>query len=87
MSVPEQKRTNDLLQALVAGHALETFQGLPLEEQEKFRAWIARALDDESYWRRIDILVLGMQQAPPLGAPRHARAQPPEFWTNPIGKE
>ena len=87
MSSPEQKRTNDLLQALVAGHALDTFRALPLEKQQDFCAWIARASDDRAYWRRIDILVMGMQQAPPPGTVRHARSQPAEFWTNPIGRE
>lgn len=69
MNIPERKQTDDLLRALNAADALDNFQALPLEEQERFSTWIARSQDDEGYWRRIDILVLGMRMAPPVKTP------------------
>lgn len=82
MNVPERKQTDDLLRALRAADALDNFQALPLEEQERFSNWIARSRDDEGYWRRIDILVMGMRMAPPLNAPQEQHPQP-LFWTDP----
>ena len=86
MSTPEHDPTNDLLRALVAGDAVSAFQRLPLEEQDRFLAWIAKAPDAEAYWRRIDILVLGMQMAPLNEAKRKPSGSRPDFWTNPIGR-
>lgn len=84
MSIPAREDMDDLHRALVAADALASFERLPLAEQERFMAWIAKARDDEAYWRRIDILVLGMRMAPP-SQPQ----SPPErsgFWTNPLGQ-
>ena len=82
MNLPERNQTDDLLRALREADALGNFQALPLEEQKRFWAWIGKSRDEEGYWRRIDILVMGMRMAPPIKAPREPRAQP-EFWTNP----
>ena len=82
MSIPERKQTDDLLRALKEANALDNFQALPLEEQGRFWNWIAKSRDEEGYWRRIDILVMGMRMAPPIKAPRESRLQA-EFWTDP----
>lgn len=82
MNVPERKQTNDLLRALKEADALDNFQALPLEEQGKFWDWIGKARDEEGYWRRIDILVMGMRMAPPVKTPGEPRPWP-EFWAEP----
>ena len=75
MNDPERNQTDDLLRALREADALDNFQALPLEEQDRFWNWIAKSRDEEGYWRRIEILVLGMRMAPPIKAPREPRAQ------------
>ena len=85
MNVPERKQTDDLLRALVAADALDNFQALPLEEQERFRAWIVKSRDEAGYWRRIDILVMGMRMAPPIKAPRETQPRS-SFWTDPTAR-
>lgn len=82
MNVPARKQTDDLLRALIEADALDNFQALPLEEQERFWTWIAKSRDDEGYWRRIDILVMGMRMAPRIEAPRDSLPGSP-FWTEP----
>lgn len=82
MNDPERHQTDDLLRALREADALENFQALPLEEQDRFWAWIAKSRDEEGYWRRIEILVLGMRMAPPIKAPREPRIQA-GLWRDP----
>lgn len=79
MNLPERNQTNDLLRALKEADALDNFQALPLKEQERFWDWIAKSRDEEGYWRRIEILVMGMRMAPPIKAPREPRPPSP-FW-------
>lgn len=73
---------DDLFSVLVEADALGTFQALAIEEQERFWAWIVKAPDEEGYWRRIEILVLGMRMAPRIKAPREPLPES-EFWTEP----
>lgn len=49
---------------------MDTFQALPLYDQDKFLAWVERAPDEDAYRRRIDILVMGMRMAPLTKATR-----------------
>lgn len=86
MSVPQQNPTNDLLHALVAAGAVEAFQRLPLEEQDKFLAWIEKAPDAEAYRRRIDILVVAIRMAPLSDSQRKSLRDRPDFWMNPMGQ-
>ena len=86
MSTSEQQPTNDLLEALATGEALDAFQRLPLVEQDKFIAWIERAPDNHAYWRRIDILVLGMRMAPLSESTATYLRRRPEHWLNPMGR-
>lgn len=86
MKSPDPLPADDLGQALVEADALETFEALPAEERDRFRAWIAKARDDESHWRRIEILCLAMRMAPPLRAPDESRPERQDFWTNPMGR-
>lgn len=87
MNVPEQDSTNDLLKALATWDVVDTFQALPLYDQDKFVAWITRAPDEEAYRRRIDILVLGMRMAPLTKAKPTVLPEQSDFWTNPIGRD
>ena len=86
MSTPEQHPTNDLFEALAAEDVLDTFHRLALEEQDKFLAWIERAPDKHAYWRRIDILVLGMRMAPLTESTATYLRRRPEHWLNPMGR-
>ena len=86
MSIPQQNPTNDLLHALAAADVLDVFQSLPLEEQDRFLAWIEKASDGEAYRRRIDILVMGIQMAPLSDSKRKSLRDRPDFWTNPMGR-
>jgi hypothetical protein len=43
---------------------LERFHQLPEGDQDRFARWIDRARDDESYWRRINALVLALRIGP-----------------------
>ena len=85
MSTPELKPTNDLLHALAAWDVVETFQAMPLYDQDKFLAWIERAPGEDAYWRRIDIMVLGMRMAPHPGSQRSSQPEPDQ-WMNPMGR-
>ena len=75
MTIPKHVR-HDLVGALRDADALEQFEALPLEEQERFWSWIAKSQDRSAYWRRIDILVMGMRMAP-----RITGQVAPGFWT------
>ena len=86
MSSPQQDPTSDLLQALVAAGVVETFQALPLAEQDKFLIWIENAPDADAYRRRIDILVMGIRMAPLSDGKRRSLRDRPDFWTNPMGR-
>ena len=55
---------DDLLNAMADADVLEAFVHLPRSSQDKFHAWIGRARDDKSHWRRIEILVLAIKSAP-----------------------
>ncbi|HYO61104.1 MAG TPA: YdeI/OmpD-associated family protein [Actinomycetota bacterium] len=55
---------DDLLDALAAADALETFLRLPPEAQEHFALWIGKSRDDESHWRRINALALALRMGP-----------------------
>ncbi len=68
MSTPETITANDLLDALAAADALETFCQLPPEDQAYFSRWIGQARNDESHWHRIGALVMAIS-AGPLGVP------------------
>lgn len=87
MTSPTPEPPDDLRDALASAEVLDTFQALPLEEQEKFCDWVDRARDDDSHWRRIEILVLAMRMAPPIKAPvEPLHYEHPDFWTNPMGR-
>ena len=73
--MPGDKLRRDLATALADADALDQFQALPLGEQERFSDWIAKSQDEDAYWRRIDILVMGMRMAPRITPPRLPRAQ------------
>ena len=62
MSSDDERITpDDLLDAMAAADVLETFCHLPRSAQEEFSAWIGKARDTDSHWRRIDALVLAMR--------------------------
>ena len=83
---PRATADRDLLDALAAHDVVDTFQRLPLDEQDKFLTWIDRAPDQHAYWRRIDILVLGMRMAPlPESTAQYLRRHP-QHWMNPMGR-
>lgn len=67
---------DDLLDALAAADALETFLRLPPEAQEHFALWIGKSRDDESHWRRINALALALRMGPFRGETDHPAAQP-----------
>ena len=67
---------DDLLDALAAADALETFRALPPEAQEHFTLWIEKARDDESHWRRINALALALRMGPFRGDTDRPAAQP-----------
>lgn len=46
---------------------LDTFCHLPEASKREFEKWIGKARDNESHWRRIDVLVRAMRSAPRLG--------------------
>jgi hypothetical protein len=70
-----EKSTPDLLEALAAADAFDTFCRLPTADQENFSHWIERARDDESRSRRISALVLAVRIAP-LQAAESSVARP-----------
>lgn len=82
MKIPERSQRDDLLRALAGSAALDRFQALPLEDQDRFWAWIAKSRDEEAYWRRIDILVIAMRVAPP-STPRPQPRAMPGPWIDP----
>lgn len=43
---------------------LETFDLLPVAEQEKFTLWIENASSEESHWRRVEAFVLALRVGP-----------------------
>lgn len=66
---PEDKITaDDLLNAMAAADALDTFCHLPEASRLEFEEWIGKARDNEAHWRRIDALVMAMRSAPRLDA-------------------
>ena len=67
---------DDLLDALAAADALETFLRLPPEAQEHFTLWIGKSRDDESHWRRINALALALRMGPLRGEPDGPLAKP-----------
>jgi uncharacterized protein YdeI (YjbR/CyaY-like superfamily) len=57
---------DDLLDAMAAADVLDGFCNLPEASRREFEAWIGKARDDESHWRRINTLVMAMRVAPRL---------------------
>ena len=86
MNIPAGDESDDLHSALVAADALEKFNRLPVEDRDRFSAWIAKARDEEARWRRIDILVLGMRMAPAVEAERRPLPERSGLWTNPMAR-
>lgn len=66
---PRKITAEDLIEALEAADALETFCRLPDEDQEKFIRWIGMARDNDAHWRRVEALVLALRIGPlnPIG--------------------
>ena len=56
--------SNDLVDVLATYDVLETFRRLAEADQEKFSHWTATARDDESYWIRVEALVLALRTGP-----------------------
>ena len=56
--------TKDLHDVLVTYDVLETFNRLPREDQDRFFRWIGAARDDDSYWMRVEALVLALRVGP-----------------------
>lgn len=61
MSSEEKITPDNLLDAMAEAGVLEVFCHLPEVAQQEFREWIGKTRDDESHWRRIDVLVLAMR--------------------------
>ena len=76
MNIPNPEQRDDLYAALTEADALDQFQAIPLEEQERFSAWIAKSQTDTAYWRRIGILVMAIRLAPRITPPAEPRAMP-----------
>ena len=55
---------NNLVDVLATYDVLETFRRLPETDQERFSRWIGSARDDESYWIRVEALVLALRAGP-----------------------
>lgn len=73
MSVAEKITADDLIEAMSAAGVLEVFCHLPPAAQDEFSSWIGKARDDESHWRRIEVLLAAMKSSP-LGSD-HLREQ------------
>ena len=56
--------SHDLLDVLATYDVLETFRRLAESDQERFSRWIGSARDDESYWIRVEALVLALRAGP-----------------------
>ncbi|HET7482352.1 MAG TPA: hypothetical protein VFK89_05765 [Actinomycetota bacterium] len=64
MSASEKITAEELLDTMAEADVLETFIQLPKADQEKFSDWIGRARNNESHWRRINVLVMALKTGP-----------------------
>lgn len=56
--------SKDLLDVLATYDVLETFRRLAESDEERFFRWIALARDEDSYWIRVEALVLALRTGP-----------------------
>ncbi len=66
MSSKETRVPDDLVEALALADVLGQFRALPEAARRDFEAWIDKARDEASRWRRIETLALAMRAAPRL---------------------
>lgn len=52
---------DDLTAAMAEADVLDIYLSLPEAERRRFSRWVRLARDDDSYWRRIEALVLAMR--------------------------
>jgi molybdopterin converting factor small subunit len=64
MTASGEMITHDLEEAMSEADVLALFQKLPPADRERFSRWIALARDDESLWRRIEIVVMALRMGP-----------------------
>ena len=68
MNSEEKITPDDLLDAMAAADVLDIFCHLPEPAKREFEEWIGKARDSEAHWRRIDVLVRAMRNAPRVEA-------------------
>ena len=70
-SKADGRSRDDLVEALAFADVLGTFRALPEASRRDFEAWVEKARDEPSRWRRIEALAMAMR-----AAPRLQRAEP-----------
>lgn len=66
----------ELMDALDEAGVIDIYFSLPQADRARFTRWIKMARDDDSYWRRIEAIVVAMRLSPLILKVARAKDEP-----------